>query len=176
MFGAIERASVVMVTLKTAETPPASLDGMSGYLVPKPDQQRVTAASFGSNKWAHWKPADGTMIMRVSMGRDGAPTHDLIHEWTDEQLVTRVVDEVSVHTGFRFTPEVSRVTRWEGAFPQYRPGHGSRIADIESRLAASAPGVLLAGASVRGIGIPACVGQGHTAAETTLARLVDLRN
>lgn len=176
MFGSIERASVVMVTLKTAEAPPASLEGMSGYLVPKPDQQRVTAASFGSNKWAHWKPADGTMIMRVSLGRDGVPTHDLIHEWSDDQLVTRVVDEVSAHTGFSFTPEVTRVTRWEGAFPQYRPGHGPRIADIEHRLATTAPGVLLAGASVRGIGIPACVGQGRTAAETTLARLVDLRN
>ncbi len=33
---------------------------MSGYLVPKPVQHLVTAASFGSQKWAHWRPADGT--------------------------------------------------------------------------------------------------------------------
>ena len=175
-FGAVERASVVMVTLKTAEVAPSSLSGLSGYLVPKPDQRRVTAVSFGSNKWAHWRPTDGTMVMRVSLGRDGVPTHDLVHEWSDERLVACVVDEVSAHTGFAFTPETVRVTRWDGAFPQYRPGHGGRIAEIERRLATSAPGVVLAGASVRGIGIPACVGQGRTAAETTLARLVDLRN
>ena len=175
-FGATEHASVVMVTLKTHESTPASLRGLSGYLVPKPDQDRVTAVSFGSNKWAHWAPADGSMVLRVSLGRDGVPTHDLVHEWTDERLVTRVVDEVSHHTGFTITPEVSRVSRWPDAFPQYRPGHGARIADIERRLAAAAPRVRLAGASVRGIGIPACVGQGETVAEAILAELGDLRN
>ena len=177
-YGTTEHASVVMVTLTTVERAPAHLRGMSGYLVPKPDQQRVTAVSFGSNKWGHWRPTPDpdSMLMRVSLGRDGAPTHDLIHEWSDEQLVSRVVDEVSTHTGFRFTPAVTRVSRWEGAFPQYRPGHGARITSIERRLAISAPRVRIAGASVRGIGIPACIGQAESAAAATLAELADLRN
>ena len=43
--------------------------------------------------------------------------------------------------------------------------------DLEAELAQSAPGVFLAGASYRGIGIPACVQQGRTAAASVLAHL-----
>lgn len=105
-----DHASVVMVTVKTQETEIASFRGLSGYLVAKPDQDRVTAVSFGSNKWAHWQPNDGSMILRVSLGRDGVTTNDLIHEWEDERLVTQVIDEVSRHTQTAITADISRVT------------------------------------------------------------------
>ena len=39
---------------------PARLAGRSGYLVPKPRPALVTAASFGSQKWAHWRAGDGS--------------------------------------------------------------------------------------------------------------------
>jgi oxygen-dependent protoporphyrinogen oxidase len=50
------------------------------------------------------------------------------------------------------------------AFPQYRPGHTARVDAIEQALATDAPGLILAGASYRGIGIPACINQGNLAA------------
>lgn len=168
-----ELASVVMVTLRAVGDQLRRFDGMSGYLVPKPDQQRVTAASFGSNKWAHWRPPDGSMIMRVSLGRDGAPTHDLVHEWDDERLVRRVVDEMREHTGVDVVPVEHRVTRWENSFPQYRPGHLDRVAAMEAILRSEAPAVMLAGASMRGIGVASCITQAETAAATTLTTLRD---
>ncbi|HYN32508.1 MAG TPA: protoporphyrinogen oxidase, partial [Ilumatobacteraceae bacterium] len=55
-----ETADVIMVTLHVAADQwPERLRGVSGYLVPKPAQRWVTAASFGSQKWAHWKPPGG---------------------------------------------------------------------------------------------------------------------
>ena len=171
-----DHASVVMVTVKTQETEIPSFRGLSGYLVAKPDQDRVTAVSFGSNKWAHWQPTDGSMILRVSLGRDGATTHDLIHEWEDERLVTQVIDEVSRHTQTAITADISRVTRWPDAFPQYRPGHLAHIEKIERSLAHSSPGVFIAGASMRGIGIPACVAQGENSAKSVVEFLAHLRD
>lgn len=173
---AAEHSSVVMATIKTAETDLPKLAGLSGYLVPKPDQDRVTAASFGSNKWAHWKPSDGSMILRVSLGRDGAPTHDLIHEWDDERIVRQVIDEVSRHTQTSLTPEVFRITRWPEAFPQYRPGHMKYVENVESTLAQEAPGVFVTGASWRGIGIPACVAQAEKTAQCTAEFLSHLQD
>ena len=164
LLGSAEHASVVMATIKTVETDLPKLAGLSGYLVPKPDQERVTAASFGSNKWAHWKPSDGSMILRVSLGRDGAPTQDLIHEWDDERIVRQVIDEVSRHTQTSITPDSFRVTRWPDAFPQYRPGHMDYVEAAESSLLRQAPGIFVAGASWRGIGIPACVAQAEKTA------------
>jgi len=171
-----EHSSVVMATIKTVETDLPKLAGLSGYLVAKPDQDRVTAASFGSNKWAHWKPSDGSMILRVSLGRDGAPTHDLIHEWEDERIVRQVIDEVSRHTQTTITPDAFRVTRWPDAFPQYRPGHMKYVEAVESSLMREAPGVFVAGASWLGIGIPACVAQAEKSAESTVRFLSQLQD
>ncbi len=176
LMSSAEHSSVVMATIKTVETDLPKLAGLSGYLVAKPDQDRVTAASFGSNKWAHWKPNDGSMILRVSLGRDGAPTHDLIHEWDDEQIVRQVIDEVGRHTQTSITPDSFRVTRWPEAFPQYRPGHMKYVEAVESSLLRNAPGVFVAGASWRGIGIPACVAQAEKTAQSTAEFLSHLQD
>ena len=173
LLATTEHASVVMVTLRATGEDLARFDGMSGYLVPKPDQKRVTAVSFGSNKWAHWRPGDGSMIVRVSLGRDGAPSHDLVHEWDDERLVRQVVDEMLAHTGVDIAPVEHRVTRWENSFPQYRPGHLERVASMESILGSVAPGVRLAGASIRGIGIASCITQAEAVAASVLANVGD---
>jgi len=176
LMSSAEHSSVVMATIKTVETDLPKLAGLSGYLVAKPDQDRVTAVSFGSNKWAHWKPSDGSMILRISLGRDGAPTHDLIHEWDDEKIVRQVIDEVGRHTQTSITPDSFRVTRWPEAFPQYRPGHMKYVEAAESSLRRNAPGVFLAGASWRGIGIPACVAQAEKTAQSTAEFLSHLQD
>jgi oxygen-dependent protoporphyrinogen oxidase len=135
---------------------PQHLVGMSGYLVPKPMQRLVTAASFGSQKWSHWQ-VDGHVVLRISLGRDGLPVLHL----SDEQLLAAAVDEVGHHIGLSLQPVHARVSRWQGAFPQYRPHHGRRLAEAEALLPA---GLALAGASYHGVGVPACIRSGQTAA------------
>ena len=162
-----DHASVVMVTMTV---PAAQWRGEwtgSGYLVPKPDQRWVTAASFGSNKWAHWAPEDGSKVLRVSLGRDGM---DVMHH-DDGTLLNLTLADLKHHLGVDFSPGEVRMTRWTESFPQYRPHHFSRLARIEAGLAQSSPGVFLAGASFRGIGVPACIQQGRAAAAGVLAHL-----
>ena len=160
-------AGVVLVTLAVPRTEwPAHLDG-SGYLVPKPDQRWVTAASFGSNKWAHWRPADGSMILRVSLGRDGLEVGD----FDDEKLLNLCLADLKMHLGRDFTPSQVRISRWPASFPQYRPRHFVEVERIEHALATRAPGVVVAGASYRGIGIPACIQQANAAAARVAAHL-----
>ena len=152
-----EHADIVMVRLGVqAQTWPDRLRNRSGYLVPKPDQRYVTAASFGSQKWAHWKPADGTQIVRVSLGRDGLPVDGL----DDDEIATATLSEVGRHLEFDLQPTEISITRWPDAFPQYRPHHHQRVDALEAALP---PTVALAGASYRGIGIPACIADGQRA-------------
>ncbi|MEY4174676.1 MAG: protoporphyrinogen oxidase [Actinomycetota bacterium] len=161
-LGAIPTADVAMVTLAVpAAAWPERLLGLSGYLVPKPMQRLVTAASFGSQKWQHWK-VPGTVVVRVSLGRDGLPVLHL----DDQQLLTAAVEEVGHHLGFSVDPTHARVTRWAGAFPQYRPRHAQHIAALEKALPA---GLHLAGASYHGIGVPACINSGQKAATAAAA-------
>ena len=90
------------------------------------------------------------MILRISLGRDGLPVLHL----EDAQLVEAAVAETGVHLGLDLRPHAVRVTRWPGAFPQYRPHHADRVADVRRRLP---PGIALTGAAFDGIGIPACI-------------------
>jgi oxygen-dependent protoporphyrinogen oxidase len=68
-------------------------------------------------------------------------------------------------------PTAIRLTRWQDSFPQYTPGHLDRVAALEAQLAEDTPGLLVAGAAQRGVGIPACIRQGREAATATRARL-----
>lgn len=157
----VPTADVALLTLAVPkEGWPARLKGLSGYLVPKPQQRLVTAVSFGSQKWAHWA-TDGQEILRVSLGRDGLSVLHL----TDDELLADALDELRVHLGFEPQPIAVRVSRWPRAFPQYRPHHGAMIAAAERSLP---PGIALAGASYHGIGIPACIRSGQQAVASTL--------
>lgn len=164
VLGTVETSDVVLLTLHIgADEWPDRLSGRSGYLVPKPVQRHVTAASFGSQKWAHWQPPAGGEVLRVSLGRDGAPVLHL----DDEEIVDRAIDDLSLHLGAAFSPREIRVSRWPGAFAQYRPHHrqwvGAARADLPT-------GIHLAGSSYDGIGIPACIKSGRTIAHDAATR------
>jgi len=146
-----ETSDVIMVTLHVgAEQWPDRLRGLSGYLVPKPDQRWVTAASFASQKWGHWRPPAGGEILRVSLGRDGRTVMHL----GDNEVLRVVLDDLERHLGVAFTPDEVRITRWPAAFAQYRPHHAAWVDEVEAALPS---GVFVTGAGFRGIGIPACV-------------------
>jgi len=163
-LAAIEYADVVLITMAVpAPDWPARLAGLSGYLVPKPVQGLVTAVSFGSQKWAHWRTEE-SVILRVSLGRDGLPVLHL----DNGDLVAAALAELAQHLDVELQPTASRVTRWQRAFPQYRPHHHDRVAALTSSLPET---ITLAGASYHGLGIPACIRSGREAADATARRL-----
>ena len=149
-------SDVAMVRLAVPDFPDR-LTGHSGYLVPKPDQRLLTAASFGSQKWAHWQPPSGDQIVRVSLGRDGLPVLHL----DDEAIIDAAVTELGRHIDHDVQPTEVSVTRWAQAFAQYRPHHGRLVAGAAESLPS---GLAVAGASYHGIGIPACIASGQGAA------------
>jgi protoporphyrinogen/coproporphyrinogen III oxidase len=152
----IPYAGVVMVTMAVDDGAVAPLDG-SGHLVPKPAQRHVTASSWASTKWAHYR-RPGQHIIRASLGRFG-DEHAL--ELDDESVVDAALSDLRDQIGLRRDPTHVRVTRWPRSFPQHLPGHLDRVTALERSLPA---GVVVAGAAYRGIGIPACIRQGTEAA------------
>jgi protoporphyrinogen oxidase/ferrochelatase len=167
-LGAIEYASVVLVTLAVpADALARPLDG-SGFLVPRDEGLTITACSWASTKWAHLASSDGTALLRVSLGHAGDDTPLVAG---DDKLRATVLADLE-RTGVlrddldadeRDRIEV-RLSRWPDALPQFRPGHLGRVDEWERRLARDAPGIVLAGAHLRGLGIPACVASGQRAA------------
>ncbi len=158
-LNALNYSSAVLVTFvidrKRVEHP---LDG-SGFLVPRDQGLLMTACSWSSSKWAHYD--DGThAVVRVSAGR----TDDL--RWLSldqESVVAALAAELKTTIGLTGDPTV-RVTEWRDSLPQYFRGHLDRVDAIDAELAETAPGLVATGAAFRGLGLPACVRQGRSAA------------
>lgn len=167
LVGEIEHASVAMVTLAFDEGAVRRVLDGSGHLVPKPQQRSITAASWASTKWAHLA-SPGQVVLRVSLGRYGASD---VLERDDDGLVAAACADLVAQLGVRADPTAARVTRWDQAFPQYLPGHLDRVGAIEREMTSAAPGLVLAGAAYRGVGIPACIRQGGEAARLVHAHL-----
>jgi protoporphyrinogen/coproporphyrinogen III oxidase len=166
----IDHAGVALLTVALeASALPGPLAG-SGLLVPVPEGRLVTAVSWASSKWAHLR-RPGRVLLRVSAGRDG---DDRALGMDDDELVAALLADVRDVMGMQGDPDAVRISRWPDAFPQYRPGHGDLVDRIVASAATEIPGVQLAGAGYRGIGMPACIRQGQEAAAAALARLADL--
>ncbi|HEX6595493.1 MAG TPA: protoporphyrinogen oxidase [Acidimicrobiales bacterium] len=161
-LNAIAYASVVTVTLAYPDSALAhALDG-SGFLVPRVDGRLMTACTWTSSKWPASKP-DGLVLLRPSAGRIG---DDRALALDDAALVDRLHDELVEAMGMRERPVEWLVTRWPNAFPQYELGHQARVARIDATLP---PGVVLAGAPYRGVGIAACIRDAELAAAKAVA-------
>ena len=153
-------ASSAIVTLayrqKDVEHP---LDGY-GYVVPRSEGSDVLACTWTSSKWAGRAPR-GKVLLRVYAGRFGERdvTADL-----DRELVALAREEVRL-LGISAEPALSRIHRWPLGMPQYVMGHPERLERIEATLA-ELPGLAVAGAAYRGVGIPDCIHSGEEAAQS----------
>jgi len=83
-------------------------------------------------------------------------------------LVEAVVHDLGTTMGLSAPPTATRVTRWPRALPQFTVGHLDRVRSWQAELADTQPGLVVAGAGLSGLGIPACIGQGRGAARTAL--------
>jgi oxygen-dependent protoporphyrinogen oxidase len=171
VLSTIEYASVAVVTLAL---PPGSIGYPlrgTGFLVPRTSPvggrpALVTGCTYLGRKWPHLaRPGDE--LIRASVGRFG---DDRAAGMDDGELTRAVMDELREILGVRLPPLEALVTRWEGAFPQYGVGHLIRVARIEEDLAGLS-GMAVAGAALRGVGIPACVGSGRAAADRVRASM-----
>ena len=168
ILSTVEYASVAVVTLSL---PPGSVRAPmrgTGFLVPRTTEldgrpALVTGCTYLARKWPHLARADDELV-RVSVGRDGDRRH---HDLDDDELTARVVAELGRLVDLAGSPVLVDVTRWDRALPQYRVGHLIRVAQVEQEVGGLG-GVAVAGAALRGVGIPACIGSGRTAGRSVL--------
>ena len=162
----IPYASTALVNLVFDEVNlPIRLDGY-GYVIPRIEEREALACTWTSRKWAGRAP-EGKLILRLYIGRYGEPDATLL---TDETLLAIAQAEIKQTLKVTAVPCFYRVHRWSRGMPQYTMGHLDRLAQIEKRLAHH-PGLFLAGAAYRGVGIPDCIHSGEMAAAGVMALL-----
>jgi oxygen-dependent protoporphyrinogen oxidase len=168
-FGQVRLASMAVVALALpvgTEVPDASgvLIGAGEHA----DDGRPLSAkafTFSSRKWAHLGGQGEPVLVRGSVGRFGDP--GALHT-DDDELVRLVRADLAALTGVTATPVDTLVTRWGGGLPQYGIGHLDLVSRIEGAVE-RVPGLAVAGATLRGVGIPACIATADAAARRLAA-------
>jgi protoporphyrinogen/coproporphyrinogen III oxidase len=139
------------------------LDGF-GFIVPRGERRAALACTFASVKYPGRAP-EGFALLRVYLGGAG---REAIMARDDAALTQAAHADVADLLGIAGGPALGRVWRHPARMPQYEVGHLRRVAAIEARVGAL-PGLALAGAAYRGVGIADAVCSGEAAAEHLLS-------
>ena len=163
LLGEIPYSSAATISLgyRRADVP-HPLDGF-GFVMPRSEGKALLAGTFSSVKYPGRAPA-GHVLLRCFLG--GTLNAAVLSE-DDGALATRARAELREALGITAEPVLTRLHRWPASMPQYRVGHLARAEAIE-HAAAALPGLALAGAAYRGVGIADCVRSGEAAAERVL--------
>lgn len=136
-----------------------------GFLTARGAGTTLTAATYSSSKFPARAP-QGKVVIRAFVGGAG---REEAAEAAVTRIETRVREDLERVLGIKgAAPLGAKTTRWIKSNPQYNVGHARRLERLASCLK-SHPGLILAGSSYGGVGLPDCVRSGRRAAELALA-------
>ena len=142
-------ATTVNLAYRTSDFP--TRPDSFGFVVPIIEQRKIIAGSFSSLKFAGRAP-EGIIVARVFIG--GALQHEMM-ELDDAETVAAAREDFRDLFGVTAEPLCTYVRRWPESMPQYLVGHRGRVSEIEKEVA-QLDNFILAGAYLRGVGIPDC--------------------
>lgn len=127
-----------------------AVDGF-GFIAPQATRHDLLGVQWCSSIYPGRAP-EGMVLMRAMCGGWHRPE---IADWSDEQLLGRVVAQVAEIHRIEGDPLFAEVVRWPRAIPQYHLGHLERVAAIEER-ARRHVGLVLAGNAYHGVAVNDC--------------------
>jgi len=160
----IQYTSSITINLGYDRAVRSSLPPGFGFLVPRSEGKQILAATFVHNKFPARVPPDRALL-RCFIGGE---SNEHMLEFSDDEILRIVRDELRQIVGLRAEPQFARVYRWQRAMAQYGVGHLERLQRIEDSLR-QLPGLALAGNGYRGIGVSDCLRSGMAAANQVLA-------
>ncbi|WP_420099098.1 protoporphyrinogen oxidase [Corynebacterium sp.] len=160
ILGGVDLASSAVVGMHYAGD--VDLPERSGILIGTDGPTRAKAFTFSSRKWPHLSGPDGEKggFVRASFGtfRDGS-----LLDADDQTLVDYAVEDLARVAGVSGRPTETFVQRWWGGLPVYGVGH-TELMGLAEAAVADVPRIAVAGAYLRGVGVPACADAGRAAA------------
>ncbi|HEY4578394.1 MAG TPA: protoporphyrinogen oxidase [Savagea sp.] len=125
----------------------------TGFIISRKETNRMTACTWTDQKWSH-VASSGKTLLRVYLGK---PADQEVTTLPDAALIEIIMQELKELVQVKGQPLFTVVTRYIEAMPQYTVGHLQRLQQLEERLHAHYPGIVVSGSSFYGVGVPDCV-------------------
>lgn len=135
----------------------------TGFITANSEELSCNACTWTSRKWEHTSKR-GNLLVRLFY-KSRHPAFVDLKEMDKELLLQTALGDIQKSLGIVACPVASEITNWTDQMPNYLITHPKSIREIENKLNDSYPGVLLAGCSYYGVGIPDCIDNGKRTAE-----------
>ena len=127
------------------------LDGF-GFLAPEVERRHVLGCLFPSSLFPGRAP-QGHVALSAFVG--GA-VHPERAAGSENEIVRRVLDDLTPLLGLKGAPVLTRVESWRPAIPQYVVGHGA-LKEAAAKMEEANPGLFLSGNLLYGVSVGNCI-------------------
>lgn len=130
----------------------------TGFITANTEELTCNACTWTSRKWEHTSK-NGNLLVRLFY-KSSHPSFDSIKNLNKEELLEISLRDIQKSLGIEAEPIASEVTNWTNQMPNYLITHPQSVQALERKMAADYPGIILAGCSYYGVGIPDCIENG----------------
>lgn len=148
----------IALLYRTADLPQSEIKGL---MIPRPENRKIDAIQFTSERMPGRAEADYTLIRAFFGG--ASPEMVTLDDETRLQAVRAELQDL-LHINAE--PVHHEHFCWHESYPQADVGHLDKVDAIETVLPDA---IRLAGASYRGLGVPDCIRQGRDAVQHIMA-------
>jgi oxygen-dependent protoporphyrinogen oxidase len=141
----------------------------TGFITANNDELSCNACTWTSRKWEHTSE-NNNLLVRLFY-KSSHPSFVDLQKMNEEELLKVALNDINKSLGITAKPVASEVTNWLDSMPNYRITHPKSVEALESNLAETFPGILIAGCSYYGVGIPDCIENGERTARKIIAFL-----
>jgi protoporphyrinogen/coproporphyrinogen III oxidase len=134
----------------------------TGFITANTDELSCNACTWTSRKWAHTSKS-GNLLVRLFY-KSSHPSFSRLKDMNNEELLQVALEDIQKSLGISAEPVASEVTNWSEQMPNYLIGHPKSVESLERKFAKHYPGMILAGCSYYGVGIPDCIENGFASA------------
>lgn len=168
-FGNLKNSSLISIYLGF-DVPDEQLpaDG-TGFITASSDELNCNACTWTSRKWKHTS-SKGNLLVRLFY-KSSHSAFENLKEMSQQELLQVAMKDISVSLGIMDEPVVNEITKWTDSMPNYLITHPKTVGALENKLQECYPGILLAGCSYYGVGIPDCIENGKGTASKIIGML-----
>jgi oxygen-dependent protoporphyrinogen oxidase len=141
----------------------------TGFISANSNDLSCNACTWTSRKWEHTS-SSRNLLVRLFY-KSSHPVFSTLDKMNKEELLQVARQDIHKSLGITAKPIASEVTNWFDSMPNYQITHPKTIATLERNIETMYPGMMIAGCSYYGVGIPDCIESGERTAEKIITFL-----